>query len=75
MRSNVIGPQVRTLRRKAGWPVAKLAARIAAVGGALTASQLEGIEAGSRRVLDDDVLHLARAFGVDVDALFPRRRR
>jgi transcriptional regulator with XRE-family HTH domain len=75
VKKNIVGPKVRALRRKAGWSVAELVQQIAVTGGTLTASQLEGIEAGSRRVLDGEVLQLAHAFGVDIEALFPKRRR
>lgn len=66
-KKNIIGPRVRRHRRAAGLSVEELAVR--------TGLDVTGIEAGARRVLDDEVLVLARALGVTVDALFPTSRR
>lgn len=65
-KKNIIGRRVRRLRRAAGLSVEELAAR--------TGLDVKGVEAGARRVLDDEVLALAGALGVRLEALFPRRK-
>lgn len=72
-RKNIIGTRVRSLRTAAGLSSEDLAAVVATNGGGLSATEIGRIEAGERRVLDDEVLHLAQALGVPVDGLFPKR--
>lgn len=71
---NIIGPQGRRLRESAGLTREQLAGRIARQGGALTAQEIARIERRERRVKDHEVLMLAVALGVTVDALFPGNR-
>lgn len=72
---NVIGPAVHRLRLSARQPVEELAARMARMGSTLSPKDIAAIEAGARRVKDMDDLHFARALGVQLKDLYPRRGR
>ena len=72
MNMNIIGRKLRQLRRAQGLSVADLAARLGG-GHELDAGALREIESQTRRVRDHEVLALARALGVRVDELLPRR--
>lgn len=71
---NIIGKRVHALRKAAGLTIDELAGRVATNGGTLSANDIARIESRERRVLDDEVLHLTFALGVEMNALFPKRR-
>ena len=72
---NITGRKIAKLRKAAGLSVEELVRLVASYGGELSAAEIERIEAGDRRVLDDEVLFLAHALGVGLEALFPKRRK
>ena len=74
-KQNVIGPAVHRLRQSASLPVEELAVRMARAGSTLSSKDIAAIESGNRRVKDRDVRHFARALGVCMKDLYPRRGR
>lgn len=74
MRSNynVVGQQVRELRRAAGLSQAELAARCGVLGWSLARGTMAKIESGDRAVNDAEVFLLAKALRKPLDSLFPR---
>lgn len=72
---NVIGPVVRRLRLAACLSVEELSARMSRSGSTLRPKNIADIEAGTRHVMDWDILHLSQALGVQIDALFSSSRR
>jgi transcriptional regulator with XRE-family HTH domain len=80
--SDVVGANIRDIRKRHGWKVADLAARCQQLGGdgeALTAAVIENIEHGRRHggdrrtrfVTVDELLTIAEALSVPPSALMP----
>ena len=67
---NVIGPQIRQLRRQQRLTQVELAARCNLVGWNISRGTLAKIESKVRRVTDDEVALLAAVLKVDVKPLF-----
>ena len=72
-RKNITGPRVCRLRKSAHLTHEELAGLVVRHGGEISADEIRRIESGGRRALDDEVLLIANALGVNVDELFPRR--
>lgn len=66
---NIIGAQVRTLRKSRNWTQRTLAAKLQLEGFDSTELTVLRIENGSRFVPDYEVKALCRIFGVDYSAL------
>lgn len=70
-RCNIVGEQVRLLRKKAGLSQEELAARVQLAGLDLTQKAISRIETGSRVVPDYELLYLCRALHVSLTTLLP----
>ena len=66
---NVVGRNIRRIRIKKGMTVHQLAAALPS-SAILGAGELAEIEVGTSKVFDYEVLGIAEALGVSVDALF-----
>src|SRR4051794_23857500 len=69
---NLVGPQVRHLRTRVDWTQETLAAKLQVEGWDVSRESLAKLESQFRRVPDCELLFLAKVFGVDVRALFPK---
>ena len=70
---NIIGPQVEKLRKQRRWSRAQLAAECRARGGwNADEKTIAKIENQTRRVLDKEIPALAKALGVEINALVPK---
>lgn len=72
--ANIIGPQLRKSRVKAGMTQDMLAARCGVLGWDLSRGTLAKIEARVRCVSDAELWLLAEAVGCELEALYPDRR-
>lgn len=72
---NIVGPQIRALRDRSGLSQEALAAKCTVKGFDLTRSTLAKIEAQLRCVTDSELVSLAQALGVPLQALFPPVRK
>jgi transcriptional regulator with XRE-family HTH domain len=70
---NVIGPKIRQLRDHHGLTQDQVAAKCQMLGLDLTRGTLAKIESRVRSVSDHEIPFLARALGVTVEALFPKK--
>ena len=68
---NVVGPQIRRIRRQQRLSQAKLVLRCQLAGFDMSRESLAKVEGGWRVVSDLEVLLLADALGVPFSALFP----
>ncbi len=68
---NVVGPQVRRIRRQQRLSQAKLVLRCQLAGFDISRESLAKVEGGWRVVSDLEVLLLANALGVSFTSLFP----
>ena len=68
---NVIGPQIRRLRRQARLSQAALAARCQIAGYDLSRESLAKIEGRARSITDAEILFLAEALRISFAPLFP----
>ena len=68
---NVVGPQVRRIRRQQRLSQAKLVLRCQLAGFDISRESLAKVEGGWRVVSDVEVLLLANALGVPFASLFP----
>ena len=73
-KKNICGSLVRRLRKKLGWTIEQLAAKITVAGVKMSDHDMEAIESGERRVLDHEVLAIARALSLTVEELLAGRR-
>lgn len=69
---NIIGPQVRALRKAAGLSQEQLAARCQRLGLDITRGTLAKIESRVRSVSDHEIPFIARSLAVPVADLFPQ---
>lgn len=69
---NIIGPQIKELREKAGLSQEALAARLSLQGTDFSSLMILRIEKGQRFVPDYELLALAEYFGVSTDYLLGR---
>ena len=69
---NIIGPQVRALRKAAALFQEQLAARCQRRGLDITRGTLAKIEATVRAVSDHEIPFIANSLGVPISALFPK---
>ncbi|EKL9959133.1 helix-turn-helix domain-containing protein [Vibrio parahaemolyticus] len=72
---NVVGAQVRKLRKEQKLTQEQLSARCNVIGLDISRGTLAKIEAGVRQVIDTEIVQLATALKVDESALFPPRSR
>jgi transcriptional regulator with XRE-family HTH domain len=71
--ANICGPRVKRLRLALGLTVEALSGCVSDAGGCLTPEQIIRIESRGRRVLDYELVALARALRTTVGALLGRR--
>ena len=69
--ANVVGPRIRTARRKLGLTQEAFAAHCQLAGLDISRSTLGQIESRLRRVPDQELVVLASLLGVTTDSLFP----
>ena len=72
---NIVGPQIRKLRYQQELTQEMFAARCSLLGWDLSRATLSKIEAQLRCVTDAELVVLANALKVDVNALLPSRKR
>ncbi|MCZ6298513.1 helix-turn-helix domain-containing protein [Vibrio parahaemolyticus] len=70
---NVVGAQVRTLRKQQKLTQEQLSARCNVVGLDISRGTLAKIEAGVRQVIDTEIVQLATALRGEESDLFPKR--
>ncbi|ARR43247.1 TPA: helix-turn-helix transcriptional regulator [Vibrio parahaemolyticus] len=70
---NIVGSQIRTLRKQQKLTQEELSARCNVIGLDISRGTLAKIEAGVRQVLDTEVVQLAVALRVKEADLFPDR--
>ena len=70
---NVVGTQVRKLRKEQKLTQEQLSARCNVIGLDISRGTLAKIEAGVRQVTDAEIVQLAIALKVEESALFPSR--
>jgi transcriptional regulator with XRE-family HTH domain len=71
---NIVGPQIRKLRYQQGLTQEMFAARCAILGWDLSRGTLSKIEAQLRCVTDSELVILAKALKVEVNAVLPLKR-
>lgn len=67
---NITGPQLRKIRQRQGLTQDQVAARLQTAGIQINQKAISRIESGDRIVSDFELLHLAQALSVPIDALF-----
>lgn len=67
---NIIGPNVKRIREAQGLTQEELSARCNLIKWDISRGTLAKIESQVRRITDEEVLLLAKALKVDIDALF-----
>ncbi len=72
---NVVGAQVRKLRKEQKLTQEQLSARCNVIGLDISRGTLAKIEAGVRQVTDSEIVQLAIALKVEESALFPPRSK
>ncbi|WP_229608387.1 helix-turn-helix domain-containing protein [Vibrio parahaemolyticus] len=72
---NIVGVQVRKLRKQQKLTQEQLSARCNVIGLDISRGTLAKIEAGVRQVIDTEVVQLAIALKVEESDLFPPRSR
>jgi len=72
--ANIVGPQIRELRRKMGLTQEELAAQCQHKGFDISRGTLSQIEARLRCLGDKELFLLASVLGVKVDDLYPKSR-
>ncbi|WP_025570033.1 helix-turn-helix domain-containing protein [Vibrio parahaemolyticus] len=70
---NVVGAQVRKLRKQQKLTQEQLSARCNVIGLDISRGTLAKIEAGVRKVIDLEIVQLAIALKVEESDLFPKR--
>ncbi|EGQ8804382.1 helix-turn-helix domain-containing protein [Vibrio parahaemolyticus] len=70
---NIVGAQVRKLRKEQKLTQEQLSARCNVIGLDISRGTLAKIEAGVRQVIDTEIVQLATALKVEEKDLFPRR--
>ncbi|EPT1006566.1 helix-turn-helix domain-containing protein [Vibrio parahaemolyticus] len=70
---NVVGAQVRKLRKEQKLTQEQLSARCNVIGLDISRGTLAKIEAGVRQVIDTEIVQLAIALKVEESDLFPKR--
>ncbi|EJC6779674.1 helix-turn-helix domain-containing protein [Vibrio parahaemolyticus] len=70
---NVVGAQVRKLRKQQKLTQEQLSARCNVIGLDISRGTLAKIEAGVRKVIDMEIVQLAIALRVEESDLFPKR--
>jgi len=71
IRKNLVGPRIRSLRRRSpGISQSALAERVQALGVDIDQTALSRIERGERQVTDLEIVAIARALGVRIVDLF-----
>ncbi|ELB2130207.1 helix-turn-helix transcriptional regulator [Vibrio parahaemolyticus] len=70
---NVVGAQVRKLRKEQKLTQEQLSARCNVIGLDISRGTLAKIEAGVRQVIDTEIVQLATALKVEESDLFPKR--
>ena len=72
-KQNLVGPRVRTLRRKQGWTQAKLATHCNLLGWDVSENGVTKIEAQIRCVTDAELLTLAVVLKTELADFFPAK--
>lgn len=67
---NVTGSQLRKIRQRQGLTQDQVAARLQTAGIQINQKAISRIESGDRIVSDFELLHLAQALSIPIDALF-----
>jgi len=70
---NVIGPQLRLIREKQDITQEQMAAKCQVLGLDMTRGTLAKIESRVRAVSDHEIPFLAKALGVSIESLFPKK--
>lgn len=70
-KKNIIGPKIQRYRRSLDLDQDELAARLTRLGWDCSENIVSKIEAGYRRVIDEEIALIARALGVQPGDLFP----
>ncbi|EIN6342562.1 helix-turn-helix domain-containing protein [Vibrio parahaemolyticus] len=70
---NIVGAQVRKLRKQQKLTQEQLSARCNVIGLDISRGTLAKIEAGVRQVIDKEIVQLATALRVEESDLFPKR--
>lgn len=70
---NIIGGNIKRIRKEKGWTQDQLAAKCNLVGFNISRGTLAKIESRVRRVVDSEVELLARALRVEINALFMKK--
>lgn len=71
-KKNIVGVQIREVRRSLHLDQDELAARLARLGWDCSENLISKIEAGYRRVIDEEIVLIARALGVPPSDLLPK---
>lgn len=71
MPQNLVGPQLRAIRHEKGLTQAMLAARCGILGWDIGENTITKIETQIRCVIDAELLCLAKALDVELEAFFP----
>jgi transcriptional regulator with XRE-family HTH domain len=69
---NIVGPRVRQIRMSKGITQDAFAAKCNLVGFSISRGTLAKIEAQVRRVMDTEIVLLAKALGVDMSELYKK---
>ncbi|MGH7978936.1 MAG: helix-turn-helix domain-containing protein [Limisphaerales bacterium] len=69
---NIVGPQMRRLRRQKGWTQDQFAIKMQLLGWDTSRGTVTSLENQQRRVPDLELFLLARILGVKMENLFPR---
>jgi transcriptional regulator with XRE-family HTH domain len=72
-RLNIVGENLRALRLKRGYTLARLAAKCGILGWDVTGGTLAKIETRQRSAYDCELFILKKALGAQTDELFPDR--
>ena len=70
---NIVGPQIKKLRKQQGLTQEMLAAKCSARGWDISPSTLSKIEVRLRFVTDVEIFFLCKLFKVQMEELFPNR--
>lgn len=70
---NICGARVRRLRKRRGWTIEQLAAKVTAADVEMSAAGVMAMESREKRVLDHEVLAIAHVLSVTVHELLTGR--
>jgi len=70
-KKNIVGENIQRVRRSMNLDQDELAARLSRLGWNCSENTISKIEAGYRRIIDEEIALIARALGVQPGDLFP----